>query len=342
MNFTDKDLKRFMVLAIVLFLIVTGFFLVKPILLSIIGGLILAYIFYPVYTFILKYLRERNTVAALVSIIAVLIIFIPLWFIVPIMINQTFEISVAAQNFEVQGAIQQIFPSASEKFVIQTSLAIKNAISETTKSILQGLIDQSFNNLSTIFLKIFIVAIVFFFALRDADHLGEFMSSISPLNKIQEALMVKHFKDITDSLIYGNIIVGILQGLMAGLGFFLFGIPNTLFLTVVAIIFGIIPVLGPILVWGPLTLYLLASGETTIAILFLIYNAILVSGFENVLRPYIVSRKSNVPTSIVFIGMVGGTFLFGFIGLIIGPLLLAYILELLRAYRNKTLASLFS
>jgi len=203
-------------------------------------------------------------------------------------------------------------------------------------------VQNSFNNLPEILLHLFVVGTIFFFALRDWDKLSEFIASISPLNKKQEELMINHFKGITDSVIYGNVIVGIIQGLFAGLGFLLFGLPHVALLTIIAIIFGVLPILGPIMVWAPITIYLLAKGKIAIAIGFIIYNAILVSGFENILRPYIVSRKTNVPTSIIFIGMVGGTIIFGIIGLLIGPLVLAYLLELLRAYKNRSLSTMFS
>lgn len=342
MEFTEKDVRRFMVVFLVLALGVFTFLLVKPIFISIVAGLILAYLFSPVYNFILKFIKEKNTASGIVSIIALVIIFVPLWFIVPIMINQTFQIFTAAQNFDVQGLIQSIFPSASEQFVTQTTASIKSAISNTSSSVLNSLIEQSFNNLSSIILHLFLMGFVFFFALRDGDKLGNFMNSISPLNKSQEKMMVNHFKDITDSIIYGNIIVGVIQGIFAGIGFLIFDVPNALVLTIIAIIFGIIPVLGPIIVWAPVSLFFFTSGNVSMGIFFILYNLVLVSGFENILRPYIVSRRSNVPTIIIFIGMIGGTFLFGIMGLILGPLVLAYFLEILKMYKDRALSSLFA
>jgi predicted PurR-regulated permease PerM len=341
MEFTEKDVRRFMVVFLVLALGVFTFLLVKPIFISIVAGLILAYLFSPVYNFILRFIKEKSTTAAIVSVIALLVIFIPLWFIVPVMINQTFQIFTSAQNFNVQGFIQSVFPSASDQFIIQTTTSIKSAISKTSSSVLNSLVEQSFNNLSSILLHLFLIGLVFFFALRDGDKLGNFMNSISPLNKSQEKIMVNHFREITDSIIYGNIIVGVIQGIFAGIGFLIFDVPNALVLTIVAIIFGIIPVLGPIIVWAPVSLFFFTSGNVTSGVLFILYNLVLVSGFENILRPYIVSRRSNVPTIIIFIGMIGGTLLFGVMGLILGPLILAYFLEILKMYKERALSSLF-
>jgi len=342
MDISEKDIKKFIVLFLVLALAVSSFLLIKPIIFSIIGGLILAYIFFPIYRFVLKYAKEKNISAALVSLAAVIIIFVPIWFILPIISTQLFQLFTSAQGIDVYGFLKALFPKATDQFITQISLSIQNGATKTLGSLFESVVQNSFNNLPEILLHLFVIGTVFFFGLRDGDKLSEFISSISPLNKTQEALMVKQFKGITDSVIYGNIIVGIIQGLFAGLGFLIFGVPHVALLTIVAIIFGVIPVLGPIMVWAPLAVYLLANGKIAVAIGFIIYNAILVSGFENLLRPYIVSMKTNVPTSIIFLGMIGGSLIFGIVGLLIGPLVLAYLLELLRAYRNKSISTMFS
>jgi len=342
MDITHKEIKQFIVLLLIFILAFLAFLLLRPIIMSIIGGLILAYLFFPVHKFILKFVKERNVSAALVSLVAVLVIFVPLWFLLPILSTQLFQLFTSAQSIDLVGFMKAAFPKATDQFITQVSLSIQNGITKTLGSLFDSVVQNSFNNLPEILLQLFIVGTVFFFGLRDGEKLANFIASISPLNKNQEILIAKHFKNITDSVIYGNIIVGIIQGLFAGIGFLIFGIPHVALLTIIAIIFGILPVLGPIMVWAPLTVYLLANGQVSSAIGFLVYNAILVSGFENILRPYIVSRRTDVPTSIIFIGMIGGTMIFGLIGLLIGPLVLAYLLEILRAYRDKSLSSLFT
>ncbi len=183
---------------------------------------------------------------------------------------------------------------------------------------------------------------VFFFSLRDADKLKEFTSGISPFNKNQQGVLVKHFRDITDSIIFGQVVIGFLQGVLAGLGFLIFGVPNPLVLMVLAIIVGILPILGPPLIWIPLTIYFFATGNPAIAIGFLVYNIVVVTGLEYFLRIYIVSKRTKLPTVIILVGMIGGLFIFGALGFILGPLILAYFLVLLKAYKEKALSNLFA
>ena len=178
--------------------------------------------------------------------------------------------------------------------------------------------------------------------MRDSEKLKEFARGLSPIVKSKEKIIIDQFKNITDSIVYGQIIVGIIQGILAGLGFLVVGIPNALVLTLIATFLSIIPLLGPYLVWIPVAIYLFVSGKTNIAIVYLLYNLVLVSTIDNVIRSYLVSRKTNLSPSVVLVGMLGGLVVFGLIGLLLGPLILAYFITLLRSYKEKNLYSLFS
>jgi len=206
---------------------------------------------------------------------------------------------------------------------------------------LSSLVD-SMLNIPDMLMGILIIGFVFFFTLRDNEQLKEFVSGILPLNKVQQTILAKQFTDMTDSLIYGTIILGILQGIFAGIGFLLFGISNALTLTILAMILGCLPIFGPIMLWVPIAIAMLASGNYTIGIGYAIYNLIFTSGMETVIRPYIISQKTDLPQVMILIGMVGGVFVFGVFGILIGPLILAYFLTLLKAYKEKSLASIFS
>jgi predicted PurR-regulated permease PerM len=106
--------------------------------------------------------------------------------------------------------------------------------------------------------------------------------------------------------------------------------------------FAILPMIGAWIVWLPVSIWLISSGQVTSGIILLLYGAIIVSWIDNVLRSYIVSRKTNLSSGIVFIGMIGGIIVFGTIGLLLGPLILAYLIVLLDAYKNKQFGKLFN
>ncbi len=340
MELNEKDIKKLIAIFLILFLAVLVFILIRPIILSIIWGLILAYVFLPVYKRVLRIVKMPNLSSFLICILVILLIIIPLYFFVPLIIAQIFDIFQYVQKIDMNSFIKVLLPSAPEQFIIQVTLTLDSMISKVTSVILGGLADFLLE-IPTLLFNLVIIAFVFFFTLRDSEKLAAFVSALSPLNKIQERELVKQFKDITNSVIFGQIIIGLAQGILAGIGFFIFGVPHALVLTLLAILFSIIPVLGAFFVWIPASVYLFLQGNIPFATIYIIYNVILVSNIDNFLRIYIVAKKTNLSQVIVLIGMVGGLFIFGILGLILGPLLLAYFITLLQAYKNNALFSLF-
>jgi predicted PurR-regulated permease PerM len=342
MSLTETDIKKLSLIFFIVLLAVLVFLVVRPVLMTVLGGLILAYIFLPVHRWITKQVKNKTLSAAIVSALVLIIIIAPLWFLASTMIKQVFNLYQFSQNWDVYGLVNTIVPqSAGEEIISQISLGLTNAISTSTSAILNWIVDFLLN-FPIILLHLLLVAFVFFFALKEEEELRKFASGISPLKKTEEEKLVKQFKDMTKAIIYGQIILGLIQGIFAGIGFLVFGIPNALVLTVIATILSIIPVIGPSLVYFPVTIYLLIIGQPFLAIGYLLYNLLIVSTIDNFLRAHLVSRKTKVSSVIVLIGMIGGIFIFGVLGLILGPLILAYFITFLKAYRDKTLSSMFT
>jgi predicted PurR-regulated permease PerM len=340
MSFTEKDAKRIALAMLILFTAILAFIIVKPVLMSVLGGLILAYIFFPVYTQFLKYTKYRTIAASVVTIFVLAVIFVPLWFLAPVIVNRVFNLFQYSQSFDSAAVLSGIFPDSGQ-LVTQASLAINNAIGKVSSVVVNAFVDFLVN-FAVVSLHLFLVAFVFFFALRDEADLRKFVSGLSPLRKKQENDLIKQFKDITNSIIYGQIIVGIFQGIAAGIGLWLFGVPNAFLLTVLALILSIIPVIGPGLLYVPVTVYMIITGNPFLAIGYLLYNLLIVSALENILRAHIVQKKAKLSQVIALIGMIGGLLVFGVLGLILGPLILAYFVTFLRAYKEDTLSSFFA
>lgn len=341
MTLTENDVKSYSIIVLIAFLGILTFFIIKPIILSIFGGLILAYIFLPLYKRIERLVKNKTLAAALVSIIVLMIIIIPIWLLAPIMIDQAFEFFKFSQNSQIAEALINLFQNSSPQFQSQITAAINVAFSKVSSFIIDTIIGI-LSNFAVVALHLFLVAFVFFFTLRDSDKLKEFATGLSPLNKTKEKLLVKQFNDITQSIIYGQIITGLIQGIFVGVGLLLFKVPNSLLLTILATILSIIPMIGPAFVYIPTAIYLIAAGDPIVGFVYLIYNLIIVSTLDNFIRAHLVARRSSIPPVLALIGMIGGLFIFGFLGLIIGPLIIGYFITFLKAYKEKTLSSFFA
>lgn len=341
MDFNEKDAKKFSLAIVVLILGVVAFLVVRPVLTSIIGALVVAYLFMPLKNAINSKIKNKTLSVSLICLGLTILIVIPLWFVIPIVVQQIFQVFQFSQSLDLSKILTLVFPSGSEQFITQSGAALNNFVSKLTYTILNALGDILLN-LPTIALHFLVFIFVFFFALRDSDQLKEFVASLSPFSKEKELFIVKHFKDVTDSVIIGQILIGVIQGALAGIGFIIFGVKNALVLTLIATFFSILPLVGPVIVWLPINIYLFTQGDTRMALFYLLYNVLIVSLVDNLLRSYFVSRRTNISPAIIFVGMIGGVFIFGIMGIIIGPLAVSYFLSVLKSYKDKTLYSLFS
>jgi predicted PurR-regulated permease PerM len=337
----EEYLKKILNILVLGVLLVLAFFLLKPLLLSIILGVILAFIFNPIYKLINKRLKSKNFSAIIICSSLIILILLPIWFFTPIIIDQSFKVYQASQKIDFGNHFNNFFPAifSSENF--------SNEIGSTISSFVSGVANKLVNflgelilNFATFFFKSIVVFFTFFFVLRDKNELILYLKSLSPFSKSMEKKFLESSKNITASVIYGQVIVGVIQGLITGLGFFIFGVPNALFLTLLATLAGIFPIIGTTIIWIPVAIYLISEGNT-LATFGVIIFGVVSSSVDNFLRPMIVAKRTNLHVSVLFVGMIGGLFLFGVLGFILGPLILAYLLILLEIYRNKPAPNFF-
>ncbi len=162
-----------------------------------------------------------------------------------------------------------------------------------------------------------------FFLLRDAPILSDRLAiAADRLAGSRGLYLVKVAGDTVRGVIYGIIGTAIAQALLAGLGFWFAGVPGAVLLGVVTFFFGVVP-FGPPLVWLPASLWLFAQGHSGMGIFMLIWGAFVISGIDNVLKPYLISQGSKMPFVLIFCGVIGGAFAFGLVGVFLGPTLLA-------------------
>jgi predicted PurR-regulated permease PerM len=329
----DVYFRKIMTSLILFALILLSFFLVKPLLLSIVSGVVLAFIFTPVYNYLYKKTNSARLSAYFTLLLSLLIIVLPLWFLIPIFMEQFFKIYFLFQQLDILSSIQEIFPTL---FALEGILEILESVIDSFMDKIVNLIAEvlTIDNILNYSLKFLVVFFIFFFALKDKDKLIEYIKSLLPFPKDIENRLFEYSREITYSVIYGQILIGIIQGMIIGIGFFIFNIPNALILTLLAILAGIFPIVGTALIWIPVTIYLLIAGSTFSAFGIIIFG-FFSSSVDNLLRPLIISKKTCMNSAVVLVGMIGGFFLFGILGFILGPLILAYLFIILELYRNK-------
>jgi len=335
----DSDnVKRGVVGIIILAIFILAFFIIRPIILAIVFGLLFAYIFGPINKKIQTKIKNRtiSTIILVLGIIA--IVAIPIAYLVPSIVNQAFETYVTIQNLNMEQAVNKIIPTDFASIIGRN---LDNIIGVTFSTFLNQFKNMLINLPSLLF-QFVVFLFTFYFAIKDADQFRAYISSLSPFSKSTEERFLKEFRGITNAIVFGQVLIGVTQGLALGAGLFFLGVPKVLILTVLAALASAIPVLGSWLVWLPVSIFLIVSGQTFEGIFLLLYGGIFVSSIDNFLRPYLLSKQSNLPIALSLIGTIGGLFFFGIAGLILGPLVIAYALIIIEFYRQGKLKDLFN
>lgn len=334
--FNKSTFKDMTTVILILGLFILAGIIIKPIIIAIISGILLGYIFYPIYHWVLRKLKRENLSALIICLGLLAIIFGVASFVLGSLIRQAINLYLILQTIDLSVLLNQIIPNFLSNELSSTIAGSINTFIST--KLAEGLSRSGdfILNLPMILLQLFVSIFIFFFSLKDGKKAVEYLKSLDLFEKEIQEKFFKQFRDITYSVLMGQIVVGIMQGVIAGIGYFIFGVSNPLILTLLTMLVGVIPLIGPWLIWIPVVIYLYASGNSGAATGLLVYGLIIISWLDAIVRPLIVARKTQINSAIVIIGMIGGLFVFGILGLILGPLILAYILLIIELYRKKT------
>lgn len=174
-----------------------------------------------------------------------------------------------------------------------------------------------------------LVLFILFFFFRDGDVMARRALGLIPLEPKRKARLSDHLQAVTRAVVVGTVFTALAQGALLGVGFWITGLPSPLVFGVLSAVASFIPLIGTALIWVPASLYLLAQGVAWKTIFLVVWSAIVVGSADNILKPLLVSGKAQIGTLTVFFGVLGGLAAFGFIGLFLGPVILALVTTLI-------------
>lgn len=180
-----------------------------------------------------------------------------------------------------------------------------------------------------IFGNLVLMLFILFFYFRDGDAMAARIRNLLPLEPKRKERLEKHLESVTRAVVYGTVVTALVQGALLGIGFWITGVPSPVVFGVLAAVASFVPFVGTGLIWVPAALYLYAQGVAWKTIFLVVWSALVVGSADNFLRPLLVSGKSQVGTLTVFFGVLGGIATFGFVGLFLGPVILALALSLI-------------
>ena len=188
--------------------------------------------------------------------------------------------------------------------------------------------------------EVLVSALLTFFLLRDAPKLADrLVVVVERLAGDRGRHLIKVAGDTVRGVIFGILGTAIAQALVAGLGFWIAGVPGVVLLAVLTFFFAVIP-FGPPLIWLPATLWLFAQHKPGMGLFLLLYGLLAISSVDNFLRPYLISQGNKMPFALIFCGVIGGALAFGLVGVFIGPTLLAVAFRLVEEWSSTPPAAM--
>lgn len=312
-----------------LFLAVAWPFL-KPLLL----GALLAGLFHPLYRWITRLLGGRQSLGAAVTLLVLLVLGLgPLSVFLGIVVQQALAVSDqaipwltqhlgAASTFNVNEWVMQRFPGLAKYMPSQEQLLEQiGTAAKTAGAFLVTFASRMTITTASFLLNLFVMLYAMFFFFKDGHKILERIFYYLPLSDEDETSMLARFTSITRATIKGTLVIGIIQGALGGIAFRVAGIEGAALWGTIMTILSIIPGIGAPLVWVPVVIVLFVNGQYVTATLLLVWCGAVVATIDNFLRPLLVGRDAQMPDLLILIGTLGGLFLFGPIGFIVGPII---------------------
>jgi predicted PurR-regulated permease PerM len=338
---------RFYTTTSIFLILILGYLTYKilyPFLNSIAWAIVFAIVFYPVYVSLLKYLRFKAFASTVTLLLIILIIIGPFTYLSFTLVD---EIRSFVEDIN-KGSLDSLkgFLNNSKLALLierirtyagMESFNIGDIITENIKRFskeITGSIKGGITNIAGVVLNFIFMLFAVFFFLKDGPTFLSRVRDYLPFPEDDKNRLISKVKDMIISTVYGGVVVALIQGTIGGLTFYFLGIKSPVLWGASISVMSFLPFLGTFSIWGPMTGYLFIQGQFIKGLILLLVGAFGISMVDNILKPIIISGRTKMPTLAVFFSVLGGIKLFGFIGFIMGPLVLALFVSVFEIFRH--------
>jgi predicted PurR-regulated permease PerM len=339
-------LQKVLLFGLFFILLYLSFNVLKYFIVPVVWAAIIAYMTWPLYQSIKRSVGSRPNLSAIIMMIMVtLVVGIPLTFAIFLLQHEGRSLYYELQKQVFSGHLNvpdfiRNLPLVGKE-ISRTLRDINNDPNSIVQNIsiwIQGHLNYGkvvFNEISKNLIKLGFAMLSLFFFYRDGEII------LKQVSKALEKVIgprVHHYldtiSDTTRAVVYGVGLTAIAQALLAGVSYFVAGVPNPMVLTIITFIFALIP-FGPPMAYGAVSLWLFSQGQTIEAIGVMAWGVCIVSTADNVIRPLVISGATQIPFLLIMFGVLGGIASFGLIGVFIGPVILAVLLAIWREWLHE-------
>jgi len=311
------------------------FFIIKPFFFAVFWAVLIAGIFFPVYRFLNKKIKNPNWCAGVTLCLIVLCLLIPLGLLIDLLVVEAFDLYKAFDtNTSSWIASLSEFLNTLNKNPLFARLHIDQAfLIEKSQDALKAVTAYVVNHISAFTQNTILVVVKFavmlytlFYFLRDGEHLISAAITNIPLEDKHLRHFVDQFFNTAKASLKFTLIIGGIQGFLGGLIFYITGIEKAVVWGVVMFALSVVPAIGCSLVWAPAGVIMLFLGNIWQGIVILVFGALVISSVDNLLRPVLLGRDTNMHALLIFLSTLGGIAAFGASGFVLGPIIAALFL----------------
>lgn len=341
MPIDSRNVRWWVLLLVTAILLYLCWRMIQPFLSVILWATVLVILFHPVH----KRLRQRiknPSLAALVSCaLVILIILVPVALITLAVVNELANAVATVQqaanylldpNARITGPILTFLSKyidinqlRSEEFLAERIRGVSGQLASRTLGFIGGLVGA--------IVQTFFVIFTMYYFFRDGDNISRSVRDSLPLEREQADNIMIRTREVIDASVYGVITIAIIQGTLGGLAFWVLGLPSAIIWGVAMTFLSMVPMLGAFLVWVPAAIYLALTGNYVKALILAAWGTLVIGMIDNFLRPKLVGSRTRLHELLIFFSVLGGLNVFGVLGVVLGPVVLAITLSLIDVYR---------
>lgn len=293
-------------------------------------GVLFAYVLHPLHRRLAPRLGPRLSAGTLI-VAMVFTVLLPVVVLVSVVVGQALMVTTAIRNGQFNVDIIEAYIQTYFGVVIDIRELLESVTSDGRAALFDSVLDV-FGGISHAAIGLAVLLFVLYYLLKDGHRLIAWLRVATPLPEDVLDDLFTHLDRLMWAVLVGNVLVGIVQGILTGIGFFAVGLPNVIFWTVMTTALSLLPLIGASVVWIPASLYLFFVGDTTAGVLLFVYGALVVSLSDNYLRPLIGGHEAKLNPGLFIVGIFGGIGAFGFVGLFYGPIVLGTLKALIDIY----------
>jgi predicted PurR-regulated permease PerM len=329
-----------------IYLLIQAEKLITPLLSPLLWASILALAMRPLQGWLLPRLKNRRGLtAAIMTAFTFFLVIGPAVTLLVILTAQAVDLYQWSASLIQSGKVAEMWnrfnTSFLEKLLAHPALAALDVKGVAVKALgevssgLAGQIGELLKNVVVFLVDLAIMVVALFFFFRDGEFYYSGLIDLLPFSKRHKEAISHKITETFSAVVNGIFLIALLQGVMTGIGFFIFRIPFAIFWGFLAAIFALLPVGGAALIWAPAAVYLYLIGSVWSGILLFVWGTLLVSLPDNFLKPLIIGKKANISTFVLFIALLGGIQVFGFLGILFGPIIVTLVTLFIQIYHEE-------